>query len=223
MQTSRERKLERMNSGLPDALSAGAYNAVMFATLLYGFIVNALMVNYLAPMFQDMNYIVFLVIYFLGCLAGSFLAASDSPALSFLGYNLIVLPIGVVLSVTLPGYGTELVMQAILLTGAITLVMLVLGVLFPQVFAGMGRALGIALLVSCLLSVASWFFAGIDNFLVWAVAVLFTLYIGYDMQKAQAYPRTMNNAVDSAIDLYLDIVNLFLRVLRILAKARSRD
>ena len=32
-----------------------------------------------------------------------------------------------------------------------------------------------------------------------------------------------HNAIDSALDVYLDIINLFLRILRILARSRSRD
>ena len=223
---SKERKEARLHSSLPDTLSPGAYNAVMLGLVLYGFVVNALMVHFLAPALADIDRstcIVFLIGYFISCLAGTFLAASDRPACSFLGYNLIVPPIGVLLSITLPGYGAELVMQAILLTGAIALVMLVLGTVFPQVFASMGRALGMALLVSCLLSLAAWFFAGIREILVWITAILFTLYIGYDVQQAQRYPRTPDNAIDSAIDLYLDIINLFLKILRILSRSRDRD
>ena len=30
------------------------------------------------------------------------------------------------------------------------------------------------------------------------------------------YPKTLDNAVDSALDIYLDVINLFLRILRIL-------
>lgn len=32
-----------------------------------------------------------------------------------------------------------------------------------------------------------------------------------------------HNAIDSALDIYLDIINHFLRILRILARSRSRD
>lgn len=226
MLDSKERKEARLHSGLPDALSPAAYNATMLGLVLYGFVVNALMVHFLAPALAGIDrnaYIIFLIGYFISVIAGTFMAASDKPALSFIGYNLIVLPIGVLLSITLPGYGAALVMQAILLTGAITLVMLILGTVFPQVFAGMGRALGVALLVSCLLSLASWFFAGISDVLVWVTAVIFTLYIGYDVQKAQRYPKTPDNAIDSAIDLYLDIINLFLKILRILSRLRDND
>ena len=48
--------------------------------------------------------------------------------------------------------------------------------------------------------------------------IIFSLYIGYDWQKSQAYPPTLDNAVDSAADIYVDIVNLFIRLLAILGR-----
>ena len=50
------------------------------------------------------------------------------------------------------------------------------------------------------------------------IAVIFALYIGYDWVKAQQYVHTLDNAVDSALDIYMDIINLFLRVLMILGR-----
>ena len=47
----------------------------------------------------------------------------------------------------------------------------------------------------------------------WLVALLFCGYIGYDWAKAQEKRKTLDNAVDSAVDLYLDIINLFVRLL----------
>ena len=38
-------------------------------------------------------------------------------------------------------------------------------------------------------------------------------YIGYDWAKAQEKRKTLDNAVDSAVDLYLDVINLFVRLL----------
>lgn len=218
---AKQRKLERATSGLPDTLSNSAYNAVMLGLVLYGFIVNAVMVNLMAPVAYEIDYRVFLVGYFICVIVGSVCAASTKPAMSFLGYNLIVLPIGMLLARTLPGYGAELVMQAILLTGAITLVMLVAASIFPHWFAGMGKTLFICLCIGLALSLLSWLTGFSSEFLVWGFAILFTLYIGYDLQKAQSYPKTFDNAIDSAIDLYLDIINLFLKILRILNKARD--
>ena len=221
MTDAKLRKLERASSGLPDTLSNSAYNAIMLGLVLYGFVVNALMVHLFAPVAYEIDYRVFLIGYFVCVIAGSVCAASTKPAMSFLGYNLIVVPIGVLLARTLPGYGSALVMQAILLTGAITLVMLVAASLCPHWFAGMGKTLFICLCIGLALSLLSWLTGFSSEFLVWGFAMLFTLYIGYDLQKARAYPKTFDNAIDSAIDLYLDIINLFLRILRILSKLRD--
>ncbi len=43
-------------------------------------------------------------------------------------------------------------------------------------------------------------------------------YIGYDWGRANQIPKTMDNAVDSAAALYMDIINLFLRILRIMGR-----
>ena len=47
----------------------------------------------------------------------------------------------------------------------------------------------------------------------WVVALIFCGYIGYDWVEAQNKYKTLDNAVDSAMDLYLDIINLFVRLL----------
>ena len=224
MFNSQERKLERMLSGHADTLSGAAYNAIMVATLLYGFVVNAVMVVLFADSVSGIeNPIPLLIGYLVSCLLGSFLAASDKPVMSFLGYNLIVLPMGVLLCAIIPGYGMGLVMSAIVITGAVTLIIGAISCIFPQVFLSMGRALLTCLLVGCVLSVVSWFVLGLQEILVYAFTILYMLYLGYDLQKAQLYPKTVDNAIDSAIDLYLDIINLFLRILRILAKIRRDD
>ena len=53
------------------------------------------------------------------------------------------------------------------------------------------------------------------------VAALFSLYIGYDWARANQCQKTLDNAVDLATSLYLDIINLFVRILSILS--RNRD
>ena len=222
---AKERKLERMNSGLPDTLSPNLYNGVIGLLLLYGFAVNALIVHLCSGIVMQISPIVFLILYFVLCFAGVACAASDKPGMSFLGYNLIVVPIGAVLALSLPDFDSDIMMTAILYTGLITAVMTALASFFPQLFSGLGKALGISLLVTLVLSLVSSFLLGGAGELIflWVGAGIFTLYIGYDWYKAQAYPKTLDNAVDSALDLYLDIINLFLKILRILAKARSDD
>lgn len=55
----------------------------------------------------------------------------------------------------------------------------------------------------------------------WIVAVIFCGYIGYDWEKANRMPKPVDNAVDGAAAIYMDIINLFMRILRIFG--RSKD
>ena len=52
----------------------------------------------------------------------------------------------------------------------------------------------------------------------WIAAGLFSLYLGYDMYRSQQFPKTVRNAIRSSLDIYLDLANLFLRLLQILGK-----
>ena len=93
---------------------------------------------------------------------------------------------------------------------------MLLGTLFPAFFRKIFDALLTALVVVLVVEVIEIFIFRIEHgFLDWAVAVIFCGYIGYDWGRANSIPRTFDNAVDSAAALYMDIVNLFVRILRI--------
>jgi FtsH-binding integral membrane protein len=54
----------------------------------------------------------------------------------------------------------------------------------------------------------------------WIVVIIFCGYIGYDWARANNIPKTFDNAVDSAAALYIDMINLFVRILRILGRRK---
>ena len=216
--TTAERKQARMfNTTDAPVLDNRTYNLTIGGVVLYGVIINALMCYYLAPMIMAINPIVLIIGYFVLAIAGSVITyKSDSPLISFLGYNMVAVPVGAVLTVCVQGYNSSVVLQAFMLTAVITAVMLLLATAFPGVFAGMGRMLFAALLGSLLAGLVCMIFHFTTIILSWVIAVIFSLYIGYDWVKAQQYVHTLDNAVDSALDIYMDIINLFLRLLVIL-------
>ena len=55
-------------------------------------------------------------------------------------------------------------------------------------------------------------FTGWINFIA---CLIFSLYIGYDWVKAGDNYKSTTTAVLAAADLYLDIINLFIRILNI--------
>ncbi len=224
VQSFENRKQLRLESGLEDRMSARSFNLVLCGALAYGLIVNAVMVYFLyAPLQQlaaSVGWFGWLLMYMVPTLAGIFMSAmSSNPLVSFIGYNLVVLPIGLLLALVVPGLPADIVVKAMALTAMVTLTMVVLAAVKPEFFLGLGRTLFVALLVGLLAEIVATFLFGYRGMLFdWLFVLLFSGYIGYDVSKSQLYPKTLDNAIDCALDIYLDVINLFLRLLSILSK-----
>lgn len=90
---------------------------------------------------------------------------------------------------------------------------------FPRLFPKIAGALTIALLLVIVVELIEIFiFNTHHGILDWIVVLIFCGYIGYDWGRANQIPKTIDNAIDSAAALYMDIINLFLRILRILGR-----
>ena len=64
-------------------------------------------------------------------------------------------------------------------------------------------------------------FTGADLAIIdYLVILIFCGYIGFDWARANQGEKTVDKAVDAAAYLYVDIANLFLRIMRILARAQ---
>jgi FtsH-binding integral membrane protein len=217
---NKKRKEVRLNQYVDTEINARVYNLVMGICVLYGFVANALLVAFAGPLVENMNYTVFIIGYFICCIAGSIISAkSSNPVISFVGYNLICVPIGLLLSECLPGYSTAIIIRAAVATGLVTALMIVLSQIFPDFFGKLGKALFSSLLGMIIVEVILMFGGADVTWIDWVAVGIFSLYIGYDFHVAQRYPKTIDNAVDSAIDLYLDIINLFIRLLSIMSES----
>ncbi|WKE64071.1 Bax inhibitor-1 family protein [Gallaecimonas kandeliae] len=204
-------------------ISAPLYNLIIGLTLCWGFLANWWMVTNIDPRsIAGINPWVFFLGYFASCFAGIYLfRKSDNPLVSFIGYNLVVVPFGLVINLVVAGYNPEVVAEAVRITGFVTVGMMALGTLFPAFFARIGGALTLALLLVIVVELVEIFiFKMHHGILDWIVALIFCGYIGYDWGRANAIPKTVDNAIDSAAALYIDIINLFLRILRILGRNR---
>ena len=219
MINSKERRNERFKSH--ENLNEKTYNLVIGACLFYGFALNALMVKFLSPVFREMNPIALLVGYIVLCFAGILVSRSRNPGLSFLGYNLVVVPIGAVLAVVLPDYSADTVFTAVVVTGIVVVVMMLFATLLPNLFSRIGFTLFIALAVSVIVELVAMLLGFYGGIFDWIFVVIFSLYIGFDWYRAQQFPKSLDNAIDCVLDLYLDIINLFLRILSLIS--RSKD
>ncbi len=206
-----------------ELISDGLYNLVIGLALCWGFAVNWWMVkNIPAASIAAVHPLLFFAGYFALCLAGVWLFnSSRNPAVSFLGYNLVVVPFGFIINLVVARYDPSLVLEAMRITGTVVAGMMVLGSLFPAFFRRIHGALTAALLLVIAVELVDIFFLHKDpGFIDWVVVFIFCGYVGYDWGRANSIPKTLDNAIDSAAALYMDIINLFLRILRILGKRR---
>lgn len=197
-----------------------SFNITIGTVLAYGFFMSYMICKHMAGFFTSMSPIVLTIGYIVCVFVGGLMSSrSDNPIISFLGYNLVVLPVGAVLSVCLAGVNPDLIVRVSTVTAGVTAIMLIAAIAFPDIFRGKGRILLLALtaviIVEAICAISGVFMPEIWDVLV---AGLFALYIGYNWAVAQEYDCTIDNAIDACVGLYLNVVNLFLRVLSIMER-----
>ncbi len=214
-------RTEAESSG--EILSEAMYNLAIGLTLSWGFLVNWWMVKAIpATAIAQIHPLLFILGYFACCFVGvAVFTKSDNPLISFLGYNLVVLPFGLVINLAVSRYDSTLVLNAIQVTGITTVIMMMLGTMFPAFFQRIVGALTIALICVIVVELIQVFiFKMHSGILDWIVVLIFCGYIGYDWGRANRIPKTLDNAIDSAAALYMDIIILFLRILSIMGRRR---
>ena len=209
-------------------ISERAFNLIIGAMLLWGFLLNfatvALFGEQVVRLVYGMNPLIFLVLYLVLVFAGNFMVVKGGPALSFLGYTLIAAPIGMVLCVSLQGVPVSVIKSAVLITAIVSLSFMIAGTIWTGFFLSLGRVLFFSLLFTIIGSIInSLIFRG-RGFMIyeWLGAGVFSLYIGYDWARANTCARTADNAIDLSASLYLDIINLFLRIVSIMNNSKRK-
>ena len=130
-----------------------------------------------------------------------------------------MLPFGLIVNMVVSNYNPDVVANAIQVTGFVTMAMMVLGSLYPKFFQKIQSALGISLIIVIVVElIMSLVFHKNLEIIDWIVVIIFCGYIGYDWGRANRVPKTVDNAIDCAAALYMDIINLFIRLLRIMGR-----
>ncbi|KKR15131.1 MAG: hypothetical protein UT43_C0006G0001 [Parcubacteria group bacterium GW2011_GWC1_39_29] len=204
-----------------DTMTRGAFYFVIGVILTWGFIATYI-VSTMTVAWRPGLLEVLLVGLGLP-IVGILMSMSNSAFISFVGFNLVVIPLGAIIGPGLAMYKIAqpgLITQAATTTAMVTGVMALSGLMFPNFYRSIGGALFGALTALLVVLIASMFIPALMEFRIihFAAAGLFALYIGFDMYRANEIPATLNNAVDVCISLYLDILNLFLWILEIYAK-----
>ncbi|MEK9152136.1 MAG: Bax inhibitor-1 family protein, partial [Patescibacteria group bacterium] len=156
-------------------------------------------------------------------IVGIFIAlGSDNPVISLFGYGLVVISEGLLLGPVLALYTQASIAKVFLVTSGMVTVLGAAGIIYPKSLASWGGWLfgGLLLLILGLLIVpiAAAFGVNVGGALTvldWVGIVLFGAYVIYDLNRAMDLERTLDNTVDVALAVYLDFINIFIRLLRL--------
>lgn len=200
-----------------DTLSISAYNFCIGMFLIYGFLINAVECYVFSKIGMPVfDWWVGALVYLVCIGLGSFFVREKAGALStFVGYNFFVVPVGFSVSLAVSSAALADISEAAALTAVITFTMMLGGSMFPKFFLGLGRMLFLALISFLIAEIgAILIFGSLSN--IWNIVAvfIFALYIGFDWAVALVKPKTVKSAIRVALELYLDIINIFLSLLR---------
>lgn len=120
-------------------------------------------------------------------------------------------------------YDKSVVLEAFVLTAAVTVALTVYTFQSKRDFSSWGAALFSVLWILIITSFMQVFFFQselVDRAMAVAGAVLFSLFIIFDTHMIM-HKVSPEEYIHAAINLYLDIINLFLHILRILGESRK--
>lgn len=200
------------------------------ALLTSAWIVSALFTTQINPWLA-------LVVGLVGGFGGIFIAtASANPFISFFGLELLASSFGVMLTNSLQLVAMEaelgginfadIITESLQLTALATGLMMILGFAARDFFTRIGGILfgGLCALIVVMFGqiVLAMFGITFDSTPIhWIAVGLFCMYIGHDISLLTQMERTADNAVDAAVAVYLDIINLFLHILRLVAESKD--
>lgn len=149
------------------------------------------------------------------------LAGREHLGLMVVGYCMVTLTLGFLMAIVLTEYTAASIQRAILITAIIAISFATLGFAWPQLFRRILPICMIALSIMIIIELVMMFLSIPSGWNDWVVIVIFCGLIGYDFYQAATDEPTVDNAIWYACEIYLDLINIFLRVLNI--TGRSRD
>lgn len=154
---------------------------------------------------------------------------NDDPLISIGGYLLLTVSFGAITGPVAAMYTPASVARILFLTTTVVIGLGITGAIHPQSLENWWSWLlgGLLLLLAgqILLPLAAYLGIPVGNAMTlwdWAGVALFSGFVLFDLNRAMKIPYTMNNAVDAAVEVYLDFINIILRLLSLLGEA-DRD
>ncbi len=210
-----------------DELSASTFNTVMSATVVFGLMLFAAFGSLSARVVQAhlivgrgaLAYLLTLVILFF---VGAVASTSRAPARAVVGLALNASSLGALFGPVANYYQRGSIIDIALGTALLTIVLGAAGALYPRSLEKWGGILCLAVSGLFLVQLSEVMRHPSDPAFrsptSWIGVIIFSASIVYDFNRAQLVARTIPNAIQCGIAIFVDVVNIFLRLLRVLGR-----
>lgn len=217
---------EQRQGPAPRLISRRLYNLVLTGLVLLSFAIMAACSQMTSTlefwMFVQRNPLLFTLLTLVGSFGGiivmNIARARENLSLGMIGYTVFTLTFGFTTSMVLSMYSLDTITAAFTATAGIMVVFGAAGIAFPRFFERLMPVCALGLLAVIAVEFALMLFGVQQSLTDIAVIVLFCGFIGYDVHRASTAVPTLSNAVWYAIELYLDIINVFLRLLQLFGR-----
>ena len=215
-------KLSRLKSFDGVQLTENTYNLTIGLVLLWGILINTVMARFFTVQILTLPQIAVIILYFVLGIGGTMIVfKSKNPVISFCGFTLLSVGMGLLLTYILSMYEGHTIYSAFLMTGIVTVSMMIASTLFPAFFLGLGKTLGLSLLIAIAVELIGGLFfhlrLGVMDYIM---VLIFSGYVGYDWSKGQQYPKLASYAIITAMELYMDVINIFIRILSLMGRRK---
>lgn len=214
-----------------NTMSTRAYNVAISGFTAMNILVATLGSSFTYDLVFEKTW-VFLV-FLLACMGisigGAVVAHShDDATTSVIGGFICAAAMGAMVGPFVALYEAGSVVQALLLSAGIVLATGLIGAVIPNNLAAWGAPLFACLLglvvIQLVLPLVAYL-TGMDitftmTLIDYAAILLFSFIMVYDLNKAQRLDKTWNNAIDVAVNVFLNFANIFIRVLSLMGQKK---
>ena len=210
----------------PKLISRRLYNLVLTGLIVLSFAIMGACSQITSTlefwMFVSRNPLMFSMLTLVGSFGGlivmSIARARENITMGMIGFTIFTLTFGFTTSLALTMYSLETISVAFTATAAIMVVFGVAGIAFPRFFERVLPVCCLGLFAVLIVELVLMLLGVQQTMTDIVVILLFCGFIGYDVHRAATAVPTLTNAVWYAIELYLDIINVFLRLLQIFGR-----
>lgn len=211
-----------------DEVSAHTFNAVFGLSTVFLMAVYAAFISmFLTAKLTTMEIILLCVVAFGGC----FVAAIDSIGAKLVGGIMVAGGLGAITGPFVNQYKVASVLDVALETVLLVLILGFIGWIVPKSLENWGPLLLtwlLALIVVQILAPITYVILGLPlkgltHTLDWVGIIIFSGFVVFDFNRAQRVPKTIENAIWCGTSVFLDVANLFIRILELTGQLKTGD